>query len=146
MIKFLSVCLACSEETLLQFLKFLAYPKLCRFGWRFYWTLSSAATKKVQHHHSIKRFQGPPTLIMRSEHGSTLWPLTGEAGDMGLGAQAPLPLLSPHPGRLGRDPLPPSTGHTPPPRKQLIWDQPRWKPHFGLQIWIRGHISDTRWL
>ncbi len=67
---------------------------------------------------SSRRIQGLPILIMRSEHESTLQPPSGEAGDMGLVAQTPPPLLPPpHQGRLGRDPLPPSTGHTPPPRK-----------------------------
>jgi hypothetical protein len=59
--------------------------------------------------------------------------------------QRPPSPLPPQQGKLGRDPLPPSTGPPPPPSKLPIWDQPWWKPHFGLQIWIRGHSSDTRW-
>jgi len=46
--------------------------------------------------------------------------------------------------RLGRAPIPLSTGPAPPPSKLPISDQPRWKPQFGLQIRIRGHSSDTR--
>ncbi len=57
----------------------------------------------------------------------------------------PLPPSPPPTGQAEQRPPAPSTGPLPPPSKLPIWDQPQWKPHFGLQIWIRGHSSDTRW-
>ncbi len=41
----------------------------------------------------------------------------------GTGCTDPPPLLS---GQAGQRPTTPSAGHPPPPRKLLIWDQPRW--------------------
>ena len=60
---------------------------------------------------------------MRREHGQRV---PCDPGQVIRIWPAPTTLPSPpHLGKLGRDPTPPSRGHTPPPSKLLIWDQPR---------------------
>ena len=70
-----------------------------------------------------RRFQGLPTLVMRGEHGHRV-PCDPRQVTRVEVPIPPLP-LPPHQGKLGRHPPPPSRGHTPPPSKLLIWDQPR---------------------
>jgi hypothetical protein len=72
-----------------------------------------------------RRFQGLPTLIMRGEHGHRSVPCDPRQVTRVEVQQPPLPLPPPLQGKLGRHPPPPSRGHTPPPSKLLIWDQPR---------------------
>jgi hypothetical protein len=64
---------------------------------------------------SSKRFQGLPTLIMRREHEVSCDP-SQERQVIRDWVHKPPPLSPPPPplGRLGRDPLPPSTGLPPP--------------------------------
>jgi hypothetical protein len=70
-----------------------------------------------------RRSQGLPTLTMKGEHGHRV-PCDPRQVTRVEVPQPPSP-SPPHQGKLGRHPPPPSRGHTPPPSKLLIWDQPR---------------------
>jgi hypothetical protein len=115
------------------------------FGWRLLDLAECINEKGPGPISNSKRFQGLPTLIMRREHGHRvpcdpgqvirIWP-----------APAPLSLSPPPPsGQARQRPTTPLQRAYPSPKQTTHLGPASVKPHFGLQIWIRGRGSDTRW-
>ncbi len=73
---------------------------------------------------------------MRSDHGSTV-PYNLPPQETGDRCWVPLTPLHPFPpsGQPGQGPTTPL--------HRATQDWPRWKPRFGLQIWVRSHCSGT---
>jgi hypothetical protein len=90
-----------------------------------------------------RRFQGLPTLIIRREHGHWV-PCDPRQVTRVLRCHSP-PSLSPPSGQAGQRPSTPLQRAYLSPRQTTHLGPASEKPHFGLQIWIRGHGSDTRW-
>jgi hypothetical protein len=81
---------------------------------------------------------------MRREHGHRVPCNPGQVIRI-WGAPAPLSLPPPPPGQAGQRPTTPLHRAYPSPQQTTHLGPASVKPHFGLQIWIRGHGSDTRW-
>ncbi len=64
----------------------------------------------------------------------------------GFGCTSPPLPLPPLPGQAGQRPTTPLHRAYPSPKQTTHLGPASVKPHFGLKIWIRGHVSDTRWL
>ena len=80
---------------------------------------------------------------MREEHGQRV-PCDPKQVTRDEVPIPPLPLPPPS-GQAGQTPTTPLQRTHPSPKQTTHLGPASEKPHFGLQIWIRGRSSDTRW-